>query len=161
MFVTYKPEDGNTPQTWEFNPNRVRVSEQVIVEKQFGGTWLEFKSGVMSGSATARRVLLWHLIRREHPAHNFRDTPDFFDDEFVVEQTLAEVTETYDEWLKGGGREGKNGELIDGMFQAEIKAASERGGDPAGKALSNNEPATMSGPSPTPSESAPGTSVSD
>lgn len=162
MRVTYKPEDGNEPQSWDFNPGRVRVSEQVIVEKQFGGTWLEFKTGVMSGSAQARRVLLWHLIRREHPAHNIRDTPDFFDDELLIEQTLAEVTESYNEWLKGGGRDSANGELLEGMFQAEIKAATEReGGDePAGKAPSKSEPDLTSGPSPKPSESAPGTSES-
>lgn len=160
MRVTYKPEDGNEPQSWDFNPNRVRSSEQVIVEKQFGGTWLEFKTGVMSGSAAARRVLLWHLIRREHPAHSFRDTPDFYDDELLIEQTLAEITASYDEWLKGGGRDTANGELLDGMFQAEIKAATERGDEPGGKAPSRSEPAPTSGQSPRPSESVPGTSES-
>lgn len=160
MRVTYSPEDGNEPQSWDFNPNRVRSTEQVIVEKQYGGTWLEFKTGVMSGSAHARRVLLWHLIRREHPAHNFRDTPDFFDDELTIEQNLAEVTASYDEWLKGGGRDTPNGDLLDGMFQAEIAAATEREGE-LGKALSKSEPASTSGPSPTTSGSAPGTSESD
>lgn len=161
MRATHKPEDGSPERVWDFNPNRVRVSEQVIVEKQFGGTWLEFKMGVMSGSAAARRVLLWHLIRREHPAHSFRDTPDFFDDEFVIEQTLAEITEGYDEWIKSGGRELKNGELLDGMFQAEIKAATERGNEAPGKAPSSSGPTSTSGPSPTTSGSPPGTSASD
>lgn len=161
MRVTYTPEDGSPPQSWDFNPGRVRVSEQVIVEKQFGGTWLEFKTGVMSGSAQARRVLLWHLIRREHPAHNIRDTPDFFDDELIVEQSLAEITASYDEWVKSGGRDTANGELLEGMFQAEIQAAMERGDEPAGKALSKSEPSATSGPSPRPSGSAPGTSESD
>lgn len=160
MRVTYKPEDGSPPQVWDFNPNRVRVSEQVIVEKQFGGTWLEFKTGVMSGSAHARRVLLWHLTRREHPAHQFRDTPDFFDDELLIERTLAEVTASYDEWVKSGGPDSANGELLEGMFQAEIRAATERGDEPLGKAPSKSEPAATSGPSPTTSESLPGSSES-
>lgn len=160
MYVTYQPEDGNPPQTWEFNPSRIRSSEQVIVEKQFGGTWLEFKAGIMSQSAHARRVLLWHLIRREHPAHQFRDTPDFFDDELVIEQSLAEVTQSYDEWVKSGGRDSANGDMLEGMFQAEIEAATKRGGEPGGKAPSKSEPASTSGPSPTTSESAPGSSGS-
>lgn len=160
MRVTYTPEDGGEAQTWDFDPDRVRSSEQVIVEKQFGGSWLEFKTGAMSGSALARRVLLWHLIRRQHPGHQFRDTPDFFDCELVIEQTLAEVTASYDAWLQGGGRESKNGELLDGMFQAEIKAATERGDEAPGKAPSRSEPADTSGSSPRPSESDRGSSES-
>lgn len=167
MYVTHKPEDGSPEQSWEFKPNRVRSSEQVIVEKQYGGSWAEFVAGVKSGQAFARRVLLWHLIRREHPAHQFRDTPDFFDDEFLVESSYAEATEAYDEWVKSGGPESKNGELLDGMFRAEIEAARERDlprgavDEAPGKAPSKSEPAPTSGPSPTPSESPHGTSASD
>ncbi len=145
MFVTYAPEDGGDPQTWDFNPGRVRSSEQVIVEKQYGGTWAEFVVGVQGRQALARRVLLWHLTRREHPAHAFRDTPDFYDDELKIEQTFAELTETYDSWVKAGGRERENGELLEGMFQAEMKEAADRGDERLGKALSKKGPAATSG----------------
>jgi hypothetical protein len=84
----------------------------------------------MSGSARARRVLLWHLIRREHPAHQFRDTPDFCDDEFEVVRTLEEITEIYDGWVKAGGRDKKDGDVVEGVFLAEIEEARQRGDAP-------------------------------
>lgn len=145
MFVTYTPEDGSPPQTWDFNPNRVRSSEQVIVEKQYGEAWARFVIGVKTGEAFARRILLWHLIRREHPAHQFRDTPDFYDDEFVVEQTFAELTEAYDGWVSAGGRDKEHGDLLDRMFQDQIQAAADRGDERLGKALSKKEPKPTSG----------------
>lgn len=144
MFVTYTPEDGDA-QTWEFLPDRVRSTEQVIVEKHYGGTWAEFCAGVMKGQAHARRVLLCHLIRRQHPALQLRDTPDFMGCELVVRQSLAEVTAAYDEFVKSGGPEQQDGALLDSMFRAEMAEAEALGDDPAGKARSRNEPAPTSG----------------
>ena len=92
MFVTYKPEDGNPEQVWDFNPKRVRVSEQVIVEKQFEGSWAEFVAGVMSKSAKARRVLLWNLLSRVHGHVRFEDV-DFKVGELKVERDLDELIE--------------------------------------------------------------------
>ena len=160
MFVTYSPEDGE-PRIWEFLPGQVRVSEQIIVEKQFRGTWLEFKTGIMSGDAAARQVLLWHLLRREHPAIPFRDVPDFLDDELVLSQSLAEVTKSYDLWVSSGGPAGEDGAMLEAMFAATIAEAREREGEPAGKAPSKSAPGPTSGTSPRRSASPRGTSASD
>lgn len=145
MHVTYAPEGGDQ-QSWDWDPKRVRVSEQVIVEKQYGDSWSTFVQGALSGQAAARRVLLWHLIRRDHPAHQLRDTPDFMGFELVVTQSFAEITETYAAWIESGGAEGKDGPLLESMFLKEIEEAREReGGDPAGKVPSSNAAPPTSG----------------
>lgn len=162
MFVTYAPEDSSEPpRMWEFDPKRVRSSEQVIVEKQFGGrSWSEFVAAVMKGSAEARRVLLCHLMRREHPALQLRDVPDFMDCELLVEQSAAELMEGYRTWVAGGGPAGPDGSMLEAMFLSQIEEAEAKFGDPAGKAPSRNELAATSGPSPRCSESPPGSSAS-
>lgn len=92
MHVTYKPEDG-TPQEWEFNPGRVRAGAAEVIEKRFGDSWEKFCAAVQQGSMRARRVLLWHLLTREHPGLRLEDVPDFYADEVVVEHSVAELTE--------------------------------------------------------------------
>lgn len=92
MDVTYKPEDGSV-QRWSFNSGRVRQSEAEQIEAKAGTRYEEWVLDVQSGSARARRVLLWHLIRRDHPKFRFEDTPDFYVDELVVEYDAAELRE--------------------------------------------------------------------
>lgn len=145
MIVTYTPEDGNPSQTWGFDPTRVRVSEQVIVEKQFGDTWQRFVAGCKANEAAARRILLCHLIRRDHPAHQLRDTPDFMDCELVIEMSLAELEENYEAWISAGGGDEEHGDLLRSMFSAEIEKAREREGGAPGKAPSKNAPKGTSG----------------
>lgn len=100
MYVTYKPADGDA-QRWEWNPDRVRQSDAELIEKRYGGkTWDQFKAGVMSGDSKARRVLLWHLLRREHHTLRYEDTPDFYVGELVVEFGVAEVAVMRDRILK-------------------------------------------------------------
>jgi hypothetical protein len=94
MFVTYTPE--GTPegegQRWEFNPDRVRQSVAEMIEKRFGANWDNFRQGVQSGNAKARRVLLWHLLRvGGHHTLRYEDTPDFYMGEVVVEHSHAEL----------------------------------------------------------------------
>jgi hypothetical protein len=90
MRVTYTPEAGDR-QAWEFVPARIRQSEGEMVEKRFGGPWDKFVAAVMQGDLKARRVLLWHLLRRDHPTVRFEDTPDFYIGELLVEQSYAEL----------------------------------------------------------------------
>jgi hypothetical protein len=92
MYVHYRPEDGDS-QTWEFIPGRVRVNEGELIEKRFGGTYDEFIAAVQSGSLRARRVLLWHLIRKTHHTLHFEATPDFYADELEVQHTREELEE--------------------------------------------------------------------
>jgi len=99
MFVTYQPSDGER-QRWEWDPDRVRQSEAEMVEKRYGKTWDQFKAGVMSGDSKARRVLLWHLLRREHHTLRYEDTPDFYVGELVVEFSTGEIAMMRDRIMK-------------------------------------------------------------
>lgn len=93
MFVTYKPEDpaDGDCQEWTFTPGRIRASEAQILEREFGENWDNFAAGVQSGNMKARRVLLWHLLRRAHPLMKFADVPDFFTSELTVEFEVSEL----------------------------------------------------------------------
>jgi hypothetical protein len=76
MKVTYTPGDGDV-QIWDFDPDDVTQSQAELVEKRFGKNWDSFLVDVRSGSARARKVLLWHLLRQTHHTLRFEDTPDF------------------------------------------------------------------------------------
>lgn len=147
MHVTYKPE-GQEPQRWEFNPGRVRQSEAEIIEKRFGGNWDVWRNEVRSGSARARKVLLWHLLRREHHALRFEDTPDFFMDELLVEHSVAELVELR-ERIEKANLDAETREQIMTGLDIEITDATAReeglGGDDAGKAPSKQGAKSISG----------------
>lgn len=100
MFVTYAPEDQPDSTRWEFVPGRVRANEAEIIEKRWGGHYDQFVSAVQSGSMRARRILLWHLLRKEHHTLRFEDTPDFYADELVVEHSRAELEKLRDRLQK-------------------------------------------------------------
>lgn len=90
MKVTYTPEDGDA-QAWDFSHGRVRASEAEMCERRLEGTkWDAFEAELLQGSARARRVLLWHLLRRAHPGMRWEDTPDFCMGDLVVEMDLAD-----------------------------------------------------------------------
>jgi hypothetical protein len=90
MFVTYKPE-GEDPQRWEFDPDRIRQSRAEIIEKRYGKNWDQFRAGVQSGDSKARRVLLWHLLSLEHHTLQYGDVPDFCMGDFKVEHSRGEL----------------------------------------------------------------------
>lgn len=94
--MTYAPEDGDR-QEWVFNPGRVRATEGQVLLREFGQmSWDMFVQGVRTNDLHARRVLLWHLMRRDHPFLKFADVPDFFADEVTVEFSTVEITELYE-----------------------------------------------------------------
>lgn len=100
MIIVYSPEGGDKQQ-WEFAPGKVRSTEVERIEKRYPGGddvgyWPTFLADVNKGSVTARRVLLWHLIRRDHPTLRWEDTPDFYADELSVVMSLTELVEIRD-----------------------------------------------------------------
>lgn len=111
MFVTYQPSDGER-QRWEWDPDRVRQSEAEMVEKRYGKTWDQFKAGVMSGDSKARRVLLWHLLRREHHTLRYEDTPDFYVGELVVEFSTGELAVMRDRIMKANIPEDEREQML-------------------------------------------------
>jgi hypothetical protein len=90
MLVTYAPAAADV-QRWEFDPDRVRASEAELIEKRAGMSYDVWRADVLKGSIRARRVLLWHLIRRVHNALRYEDTPDFLTGELRVEFSVAEL----------------------------------------------------------------------
>jgi len=76
MIVTYTPQGTDQPRTWSFDPEDVPESMAEVIERRFGGdnpTYEAWQQGILHGSARARRVLLWHLLQREHPTIRYED----------------------------------------------------------------------------------------
>ncbi|GAA2681694.1 hypothetical protein [Actinoplanes palleronii] len=146
MLVTYKPEDGE-PKTWEWIPGRVRISECAIAEKVFGKSWEVLVAEVQQGSAQARRVLLWHLQRREHPLLRFEDAPDFYADELLIEYDASELRAMRDGVAKSsGGMSVAEREMALAALDTEIAVAEARASLaaitselPSGKAASSSD----------------------
>lgn len=139
MFVKYTPEnpaDGD-PQEWTFEPGRVRATEGQVILREFGQkSWDVFVNGVKSNDLHARRVLLWHLLRRQHPLMKFADTPDFYADEFEIEFSSVELTQIRDGVEKASQAElPANKEMMLAALDEEIAAVLKREAD-MGKALS-------------------------
>lgn len=91
MLVTYKPENAEKPTEWEFDPNRVRQSEAEMIEKRSGLRWTQWVEAIQAGSASARRVLLWHLMRKDHHTLRLEDVPDFYMGELEIDYSLADL----------------------------------------------------------------------
>lgn len=145
MYVTYTPEDGDKRE-WSFRPGRVRVSEQVLIEKKSGMRWDEWVSNCKMGNASARRVLLWHLLRLEHPHYRFEDVPDFYADELLVELSVPELLEAREMFVKSGAADREDGRQMLDMMDAEIEESRAKYGDgESGKANSATSPSDTSG----------------
>lgn len=92
MLVKYRPEGSeDSGQDWEFDPNRVRQSDAEIIEKRSGMTWTKWVESIQSGSATSRKVLLWHLMRKDHHTLRLEDTPDFYMGELELDYSIADL----------------------------------------------------------------------
>lgn len=90
MRVTYTAGPGDVT-VWEFDPDEVPQSKAEMVEKRYNGNWDTFLVDVQSGSAKARRVLLWHLLRQVHHTLRFEDTPDFKMGAVKISHSVAEL----------------------------------------------------------------------
>lgn len=127
MFVIYTPEDGDR-QEWTWNPGRVRASEGQLLLREFGQTsWDMFVQGVRQNDLHARRVLLWHLTRRDHPLANVRfdQTPDFFADEMTVEFSSAELADLIDKVSSAPAAPEEKAQALS-VLQRELEAAQQR-----------------------------------
>jgi hypothetical protein len=112
MLVKYSPENGK-PEEWEFDPNRVRQSEAEMIEKRMGGTYQDWVRLIQAGDTRARRVLLWHLRRREHHTARFEDTPDFLFGELELDYSLADLQKIRQQMVDSSLSDDEKGEIID------------------------------------------------
>lgn len=99
MFVTYAPDDGDAQQ-WEFAASEVTASQAEDVEKTYASPWDQFLVDVFSGGIRARRVLLWFLMRQDHPVLLYADMPDFKVGEVMVEFDRDELQALRDKAAK-------------------------------------------------------------
>lgn len=138
MLVTYKPEDGSE-QSWQFDFKRVRRSEAIILEKQYGAgrTWGQFAMACMQGSAEALTLLLWMLQRRGHPALRFEDVPDFYLDEIDLDFGADEWRQMRDEAATSDDPQAPMALAVANQKLAEAEAREQAAGE--GKATSNSE----------------------
>jgi hypothetical protein len=141
MFVTDRRTDEHV--VYEFKPGKVRTSQAAIVERMYAKlsgekqTWESFKIGVLQGSATARRVLLWHLMLRDHPTTRIDDV-DPTEDELLVEHSKSELQEMRDALEKAAGPSESEMGLMLARLDVEIMTAREDGGGKAPSTPSEN-----------------------
>lgn len=93
MHVTYAPKstaDGDR-QEWDVDLTDLRQSEAERIEREAGMTVDEFDQAVLAGNSRARKVLLWHLMREQHPKLSMRDVPDFRRSELELELSRVEL----------------------------------------------------------------------
>lgn len=136
MHVTYKPEGGDV-QRWTVDLGRIRQSEAELIEKRYGQNWEKFRADVQSGSARARRVLLWHLLRRQHHTLRFEDVPDFRVGELLVEHSAEELVVLKDRLMKANLPDDEREQMMTAL-DIEITEAIARGEEIEGKATSNS-----------------------
>lgn len=139
MFVTYEPEGSTEPRRWEFRPGRLRESRAEMLERRYAKLigektvpFEQFRMAVLQDQASARRVLLWHLLQLEHPTLRIEDV-DPLRDELTIEASRSELTELRDTLATAGGLDDTQRELMLAQIDTQIAAAPE---DDAGKAPS-------------------------
>lgn len=135
MKVTYSPGEGDV-QTWDFEPDDVPQSQAEMVEKRYGGqNWDQWLTDVRQGSARARRVLLWHLLRQTHHTLRFEDTPDFRMGQVRVDSSLPELRIQRERAAKMPGLSDDDRELVLAALDQDIAdlEAAEADDAPAGK----------------------------
>lgn len=125
MFVIYDPEDGNKPQEWEFDPEDVLRKEAQAIEKVYGQAWEAWLNGLRTREVKARTVLLWHLMRRDHPKLRFEDVPDFRMRQMRVELGVAELRALRDTLLKTKMSDDTR-EAVEAAMDRDITEAMER-----------------------------------
>jgi hypothetical protein len=77
MQVEWDPENGEDKQVWQFDPDDVLRKDAMLIEKHYGGTWDQWRAGLMTGEINARTVLLWYMLLLIHPKIKFDDVPNF------------------------------------------------------------------------------------
>jgi hypothetical protein len=153
MKVVYTPE-GQQAQEWDFLPARIRESRAEMIERRYAKLigeksvpFEQFRMAALQDSASARRVLLWHLLSMQHPSIRIEDV-DPLRGELKITASKSELGELRMALETAGGMEDGERETMLAMIDAQIAAAPD---DEAGKALSPISGDDTGSPSPTPS----------
>jgi hypothetical protein len=129
MFMDYRP-DGGELQRFEWRPGRIKSSDAAMLERTYTKlagekrTYDQFKSDVVQGSAVARRVLLHHLIRQQHPQSRIEDI-DPYDDEMTLLFSRSELEQMRDEAEKTNAIPAADKDALLAKLAEEIETAPE------------------------------------
>lgn len=126
MKITYAPAGGQ-PKVWDFQPAETSQPDAEEIERRYGKLWDEFLEDLRKGGSRARRVLLWHLQRREHPTLRYEDTPVFKMGELSAEFSVDELLLIREQVLSSELSEEEKDGVLAGL-DAEI--AQQVGGAP-------------------------------
>lgn len=143
MLVTFDPEDGSPVRTWTFDPDDLLRSEATAIEKAYGEAQEMWINSLRIKNAKARTVLLWHLLKEDHPNLKFVDTPDFRMRQMKVEMSSAELKEVYDQ-IGRTKMDDDIREAFEAAFQRDYQDALTR----EGKAVEGELIATQKAPVP-------------
>lgn len=80
----YKPE-GADPLSWEFDPDKMKSSELILIEEMTGWTSAEWADYAERGSIKAVHALLYVFLKRDRPTLTAEQVPDFTMDELDFE----------------------------------------------------------------------------
>lgn len=131
MLLIYKPE-GSAELRWEFKLGKLRVQETEGIERRTGLAYgTEYKEALLKGQTSARRALLWTMLRRTHHRLLYADV-DFADDELTLEMDRDEWQDLYDEIEQVAGLSDEERAFRLGMIGAEIARIDQeaRDGEP-------------------------------
>lgn len=139
MFVTYTP-DGDPVQEWDLDIDDMAEEDAEAIERQFrkvfdtnsAATFDAFRLQLYQGGSTARRVLLWHLIRQKHPTLRYEDTPKIRRSQFKVEFSRGEYKVFLERAMEQPPSSERDAAIE--MIEREMATARDSLNDDAGKA---------------------------
>lgn len=127
-FVTYAA-DGEPIREWDVDVDDLPESAAEKIERQYKKatadptmTFDHFRLTLYQGGSVARRVLLWHLMREEHPSLRYEDTPDFRRKQMKVEFSRGEYKVMYDQVMEKAGDTAER-EAALAMLEEEMRTA--------------------------------------
>jgi hypothetical protein len=114
MLFTYRPE-GADERAWTYVPDKLMSSEAEAIEKVTGQDFTEFNTALLHGSVTARRALLWVLLKRTEPTLRHSQV-DFPAGAVKLDFEAHELTEMREQ-INGSDRlsDGERAEALDGI----------------------------------------------
>lgn len=143
MIVTYTPE-GEEPRSWEFKAHLVKAAAAELIENRAGLRFEEWAQEALVGRAKARRVLLWHLLTREHPGYRYEDTPDFAFGELTIQRDYDELIEHRSYIEKSPPADAEIASMVFAQLDSEIEARIAAGDSGKASARSKSSGAATS-----------------
>lgn len=72
MHIIFTPEDGEKRE-WDFKLHKLLTTEAEAIEKRAGIPYIELHPRLMTSQPSARRALIWVLLKRSDPTLQYMD----------------------------------------------------------------------------------------